>query len=288
MLSYRHAFHAGNHADVLKHVALLVMLEHLQKKDAPLLMVDTHAGGGMYRLDSEAARKLAEFQEGIGRIWQPESSAAPIPAALANYLAAVRELNPDGKLCRYPGSPWFFCRALRLTDSARFFELHSNEFRILAGNLPAGGKARALHGDGLKALKSLLPPPSHRALVLIDPSYETRADYEAVEETLRDAVRRFATGVYAVWYPQITRAEAKKFPARLQKLAEGASPRKIPWLLATLSVSRAGRVPGMWGSGLFVLNPPWGLGEVLKKALPWLSAKLGQSEAAAWTVSSGE
>ncbi|MCL2021445.1 MAG: 23S rRNA (adenine(2030)-N(6))-methyltransferase RlmJ [Betaproteobacteria bacterium] len=290
MLSYRHAFHAGNHADVLKHVALLAMLEHLQKKDTPLLVVDTHAGGGMYRLDSEAARKLVEFQDGIGRIWQPESRISPIPHAVEGYLAAVRELNPDGMLRHYPGSPWFFCRALRPTDSARFFELHPNEFRALVANIPAGGRARAAHGDGLQALKALLPPPSRRALVLIDPSYENRADYEAVEDVLRAAVKRFATGVYAVWYPQIARSEARKFPGRLQKLAEGASPRKIPWLSATLSAHAAGEgdLPGMWGSGLFVLNPPWALAKALTDTLPWLAARLGQGGSATWTLNSGE
>ena len=287
MLSYRHAFHAGNHADVLKHVSLLVMLEHLQKKDTPLLVVDTHAGGGIYRLDSEAASKLAEFKEGVGRIWQPESSA---PAAVKDYLATVRELNQDGRLCNYPGSPRLICRALRPTDSARFFELHPNEFKILAANLPAANKVRAENGDGLKELKSLLPPPSRRALVLIDPSYETRADYEAVEETMRDAIKRLATGVYAVWFPHITRMEAKKFPARLQKLAEGASPRKLPWLLASLRVRRPGQgeQAGMWGSGLFVLNPPWPLRGALQEALPWLTAKLGQGGGASWSIDGSE
>jgi 23S rRNA (adenine2030-N6)-methyltransferase len=267
-----------------------MILAHLRKKETPLLVVDTHAGGGLYRLDSEQARKLAEFQEGIGRIWKPESRVAPPPPAVEEYLAAVRELNPDGRLRQYPGSPWLFCRALRPADTARFFELHPNEFRILAANLPAGGKARAAQGDGLKSLKSLLPPPSRRALVLMDPSYETRADYGLVEEALREAVKRFATGVYVVWYPRIARPEARKFPARLQKLAEGALPRKIPWLGATFSVRAAGQgeSPGMWGSGLFVLNPPWPLAKALEETLPWLVAALGQGEGAAWTLTGGE
>jgi len=288
MLSYRHAFHAGNHADVLKHVALLAMLEQLLKKDKPLLVVDTHAGGGLYRLDSEPAQKLAEFQDGIGRLWDATSS----PRIVDAYLAAVRALNPNKKLRQYPGSPWFFQRALRATDSARFFELHPNEYKQLKANLAASGargnsKVILTQDDGLEALKSLLPPPSRRALVLIDPSYEVRTEYGAVEHALREAIKRFATGVYVVWYPEIDRLEARKFPGRLQKLAAGASPHAIPWLAATLRVRRAGKSSGMWGSSLFVLNPPWQLMEALQEALPWLAARLGQDEGAEATLASG-
>ncbi|MDR1848480.1 MAG: 23S rRNA (adenine(2030)-N(6))-methyltransferase RlmJ [Zoogloeaceae bacterium] len=291
MLSYRHAFHAGNHADVLKHIALSAMLEHLRKKDKPLLMVDTHAGGGLYRLDSEPAQKLAEFQDGIGRIWQTEVRTDSLPRAVEAYLTAVQALNPAGKLRQYPGSPWFFRRALRASDTARFFELHPNEYKLLKANLSANkdGKLIVARDDGLNALKSLLPPPSRRALVLIDPSYEVRAEYGAVENALREAVKRFATGVYAVWYPEIDLLEAREFLPRLKKLAGNASPREIPWLAATLKVRSAGQggFSGMRGSGLFVLNPPWPLMEALQEALPWLAARLGQDEGADSSLTSG-
>ncbi|MDR2638176.1 MAG: 23S rRNA (adenine(2030)-N(6))-methyltransferase RlmJ [Zoogloeaceae bacterium] len=278
MLSYRHAFHAGNHADVLKHVALLAMLRYLAQKETPLLAVDTHAGGGRYVLDSPEAQKLGEFREGIGRIWQGVLQANDAPPAVADYLASVRELNPDGVLRHYPGSPWLMRQALRRTDSLRFFELHSKEARTLARHIPPRDKIRVAQDDGLTLLKSLLPPPSRRALVFIDPSYEVRADYAVVLDTLRDALRRFSTGVYAVWYPRLARLEARQLPERLRRLG-------APWLDATLDVRAVSPDGlGMYGSGLFVLNPPWTLAATLRECLPWLAARLGEDAGAGWNV----
>jgi 23S rRNA (adenine2030-N6)-methyltransferase len=173
MLSYRHAFHAGNHADVLKHFTLIEILRHLRQKAAPFWFVDTHAGAGLYALDSGYATQLAEYRGGIGRLWDRSD----LPAAFDDYLAAVRELNPDGTLRAYPGSPWIARRNLREQDRLRLFELHPTDSQLLADNfrtLGAREQRRSLVQamDGFAGLKALLPPPPRRALVLIDPSYE--------------------------------------------------------------------------------------------------------------------
>ncbi|GHT91166.1 ribosomal RNA large subunit methyltransferase J [Betaproteobacteria bacterium] len=278
MLSYRHAFHAGNHADVLKHVALVQMLDYLIQKPAPLYVIDTHAGAGRYRLDAREAQKLGEFREGIERIWDKQSA----PKTVAAYLTAVREMNPAGELKQYPGSPWLAKRALRTSDRLRLFELHSNESRLLAQNFKgAGREVQTTAGDGLALLKSQIPPPSRRALVLIDPSYETKADYANVLAALKDALKRFASGTYALWYPQIAKIESRQLPERLKRLpATGTD-----WLHVTLRVhAPATDGVGMSGSGMFIINPPWTLADALRDSLPWLTEKLAQDDTAEWKV----
>ncbi|MDR1351140.1 MAG: 23S rRNA (adenine(2030)-N(6))-methyltransferase RlmJ [Zoogloeaceae bacterium] len=275
MLSYRHAFHAGNHADVLKHLVVIDLLRYLTQKPAPLMVIDTHAGAGRYNLAGREAQKLREYQEGIGRVWQAKDA----PVVVTEYLAAVRELNPSGELKQYPGSPWLARQFLRPNDPLRLFELHGNEARALAQTFKNAGRAiRVVKGDGLTLLKSLLPPPERRALTLIDPSYETRRDYSAVIATLKDALKRFATGTYVLWYPQLVCLESRQLPERLKRLP-------ADWLHVSLSV----RAPtadgvGMYGSGMFILNPPWTTADALRQSLPWLARQLAQDEQAAWTL----
>ncbi|MDR0736797.1 MAG: 23S rRNA (adenine(2030)-N(6))-methyltransferase RlmJ [Zoogloeaceae bacterium] len=275
MLSYRHAFHAGNHADVLKHLLLSEMLRYLTQKPAPLMVIDTHAGAGRYSLASGEAQKLREYQDGIARIWQAQDA----PAAVVEYLAAVRELNPSGELRHYPGSPWLARRYLRPADPLRLFELHGNEARALARTFKGAGHAiRIIGGDGLSMLKSLLPPPGRRALTFIDPSYETRHEYSAVVAALKDALKRFATGTYALWYPQLVRLESRQLPERLKRLSAS-------WLHVRLSVrAPAADGVGMSGSGLIVFNPPWTLADALRQSLPWLTERLAQDERAEWQL----
>ena len=274
MLSYRHAFHAGNHADVLKHLALIEMLRYLTQKSAPLMVIDTHAGAGRYDLASRETQKLREYREGIGRIWKARDA----PAAVARYLAAARELNPSGELARYPGSPWLARRFLRPADPLRLFELHGNEANALARTFRGEKATLVVKGDGFALLKSLLPPPGRRALTLIDPSYETRQDYSAVIAALKDALKRFATGIYALWYPCLARLESRQLPGRLKRLSGN-------WLHATLSVrASAADGIGMSGSGLIVFNPPWTLADALRQSLPWLTKRLAQDERAEWTL----
>ena len=283
MFSYRHAFHAGNHADVLKHLVLVQLLRHLATKHAPFWVIDTHAGAGLYALQGEWASRRGEFDDGIGRLWP----CADAPPAVADYLDEVRAVNGgDGQLRHYPGSPFIALRALRERDRLRLFELHGNECKVLAGNIAAAGRnaiRRTIvrREDGFDALKSLLPPPPRRALVLIDPSYEDKRDYRRVLATLRDALARFATGCYAIWYPQVQRHEAAELARRLERIPD------TRWLHATLSV----RAPspdglGLHGSGMFVINPPWTLQPALEASLPWLARVLAQDAAAGFSLRS--
>lgn len=282
MFSYRHAFHAGNHADVLKHTILVQLLVHLEQKETPFWVIDTHAGAGVYSLEGEWATKRGEFADGIGRIWERTDA----PPAVAAYLDAVRALNPDGRMRHYPGSPFIALARLRDRDRLRLFELHGNESEALAHNIREAGRDAQRRtivyaDDGFAALKALLPPPPRRALVLIDPSYEDKRDYTRVSATLRDALVRFATGCYAIWYPQVQRRDSLELARKLERLPHAR------WLHATLTV----RAPsadglGLHGSGVFVVNPPWTLEAALRQTLPWLSDALAQDHGARWSIAS--
>lgn len=276
MLSYRHGFHAGNHADVLKHAVLVQLLAYLTQKDKPLWFVDTHAGAAMYALDEGYAVKNAEFESGIARLWARDD----LPPALADYIAQVRALNPDGALRRYPGSPQLALQLLRAQDRLRMFELHSTESRLLQQYFREDGpRAIAQAGDGFAGLQAVLPPPSRRGLVLIDPSYEDKGDYRQVLAALRDAQKRFRAGVYAVWYPQVQRRESRQFPAQLKQLQEK------DWLHVSLTVRKpAGDGYGLHGSGMFILNPPWLLPKALERAMPYLAKVLAQDESAGFSL----
>ena len=280
MLSYRHAFHAGNHADVLKHLVLVQLTRYLGQKDKPFWYIDTHAGAGCYALDSGYAAKLAEYKDGIGRLWNRRD----LPAALVEYLDLVHRINPDGKLRAYPGSPYFALWTMRAQDRLRLFELHSRDVRLLQENFHDAGKQVVIEPtDGFAGLKALLPPPPRRALVLIDPSYEDKQDYEQVFHSLKEALTRFPTGTYALWYPQLTRLDARDLPQRLKKLPVKS------WLHVALRVGTPTREGfGMHGSGIFVLNPPWTLHASLQETMPWLVEVLGQDEGAGFTLEQQE
>ncbi len=276
MLSYRHAFHAGNHADVLKHSVLIALLRYLGQKDKAFWVIDTHAGAGAYALDSAQAGKLGEYRQGIGRLWER----AELPPLLADYVDQVRKLNPDGRLLHSPGSPFFSWWNLREQDRLRLFELHSRDARLLGDNFQTAGRQVIVSPtDGFAGLKALLPPPPRRALVLIDPSYEEKQDYERVIQALRDALTRFAGGTYMLWYPQLTRLEAHELPQRLKRLPVAA------WLHVALRVCTPAKDGfGMHGSGLFILNPPWTLHDALADTLPFLCKVLGEDDGAGYTL----
>ena len=265
MLSYRHVFHAGNHADVLKHAVLLALLEHFNQKDKSYWLIDTHAGAGGYRLDAGRATTHAEYADGIGRLWQRKD----LPPLIARYVEAVRADNPDGKLRRYPGSPLLALRAMRPTDKLRLFELHPADVKLLAQNIagatPDAQKRVAIkQEDGFAGMKALLPPPPRRGLVLIDPAYEDKRDYMQVVTTVKEGLQRFATGTFMVWYPLLQRNESITLAGKLKKLAPD-------WLNVTLTVQApASDGLGMHGSGLFIVNPPWTLAAQFKETLPWL------------------
>jgi 23S rRNA (adenine2030-N6)-methyltransferase len=275
MLAYRHAFHAGNHADVLKHVALTLVLRHMNLKDKPYRMVDTHAGAGGYSLEGRYAQKKGEFEHGIARLWERDD----LPEALADYVDLVRRFNPAGRLEQYPGSPAFAHMLLRPRDQLRLFELHPTDHRILASYLGEAKDVEVRHADGFEGLKGQLPPHSRRGVVLMDPSYEGHGDYVRVVATLRDALQRFADGVYMVWYPQVQKLEAAQLPKRLEALAPKG------WLHARLTVQEPDSQGfGLAGSGVFVLNPPYTLHDRLLGVLPFLVDTLGQFDGASFLL----
>lgn len=276
MLSYRHAFHAGNHADVLKHFIEVQLLRYLAQKDKPFWYIDTHAGAGCYSLDSGYATQNAEYESGIARLWDRDD----MPAALADYVALVKSINPDGQMKLYPGSPLVAQELLREGDRMRLFELHPSDSELLQQNF-AGYGARVLMqtADGFGALKALLPPPPRRALVLIDPPYEDKQDYQRVVSALKEGLKRFSSGVYAVWYPQLQRSDARQLPEQLKKLPVKS------WLNVALSVQGPSEDGfGMYGSGMFVLNPPWNLHAVLQDVMPYLVKHLGQDGEAGFVL----
>ena len=278
MLSYRHAFHAGNHADVLKHAVLARLIGYLRKKDKPLWYIDTHAGAAGYALNEAWAQKNAEFETGIARLWARDD----VPASLAGYMDEVRALNPDGELRFYPGSAQIAAQMLREQDRMRLFELHSTESRTLKEHFAKDGpRVLVQAGDGFDGLKSVLPPSSRRGLVLIDPSYEDKRDYARARAALEDALQRFATGVYVLWYPIVQRRESQQYPESLKRL------QRKDWLHVALTVKApAADGFGLHGSGLYILNPPWDLPAMLEEAMPYLVKVLGQDEHAMFELAS--
>lgn len=280
MLSYRHGYHAGNHADVLKHTVLVALLRHMALKDKPFWVVDTHAGAGWYRLSHTFAQKTGEWREGIGRIY----GAAHAPPAVADYLGQVRMANgaePGGRPTEsptvYPGSPWIARQLLRTDDRLRLFEMHTSDAPTLIDTLRGDRLVRVTAGDGFAGLRASWPPAPRRGLALVDPSYEVKEDYAQVVDAAADALKRFATGILAIWYPRLARRETDTLPARLMRLSPGN------WLHAALDV-RARSVQGMYGSGVVVLNPPWTLPETLKPAMTWLCQHLGVDAEASTTL----
>lgn len=276
MFSYRHAFHAGNHADVLKHLVLMLCIDHMNSKDKPYTLVDTHAGAGVYAIDSEQAKKTGEYLEGIARLW----NRIDLPAPMKPYMDALQVCSGGLKLRRYPGSPWLAEHFARKNDTLRFCELHSTDFALLRRQFKdAGRRVSVEQADGFEVLKAALPPPSRRGLVLIDPSYEIKSDYMKVAAAIKDALKRFATGTYLVWHPMLPTIEANQLPDKLKKA--GAS----HWLHATLMVrAPATKGRGMHGSGMFVVNPPWTLAAALESCLPFLADTLGLDQGAGWKV----
>jgi 23S rRNA (adenine2030-N6)-methyltransferase len=248
-------------------LVLMLVLRHLGTKDKGYRFVDTHAGAGGYSLLGRYAKKNGEYERGIGLLWTRDD----LPAPLADYVALVRAFNPDGVLAQYPGSPALAQMLLRPQDELRAFELHPTEQKILRATLAGNRRATVYDGDGFIGLRAQVPPPSRRAAVLIDPSYEGNGDYAKVVASLREAVARFAEGIYVVWYPQVSKVEAAQLPRRLAALAPKA------WLHARLSVQEPDAQGfGLAGSGVFVLNPPHTLQATLAATLPYLVDVLGR------------
>lgn len=286
MFSYRHAFHAGNHADVLKHAALVAMLRHLTDKDTALTVIDTHAGAGLYRLDGDYAQTSGEAAQGVQRL-RTAAGSSPLPEALQDYLDLLASFNAPGSKAIYPGSPFLIHRLLRPQDRLKLFEMHPTDAKALAGNvaqLEAGRQVAVVREDGFEGWRKFLPPPSRRGLLLCDPSYEIKSDYARVAGLLDEALKRFATGTYAIWHPIIPRPEAHELPRRLRTLANKAGK---SWLHATLTVKSGKQAVGLPASGMFLVNPPFTLKAALQAALPVLVQHLAQDGHAAFSLDSG-
>lgn len=273
MLSYRHGFHAGNFADVLKHSLLCLTIAELKKKDKPFVYIDTHSGAGAYALQSPFAEKTGEYRQGIGRLY-PSQSAHPL---LDSYVAAVRSLNTGNKLSHYPGSPEFVRVLMRPQDRMQLSELHGSDFAVLQDRYRNDRQISVAQEDGLKNLMKKLPPVQKRGLIFIDPSYEVKEDYSRVVETLVTAHRRFATGVYCLWYPVIRRETVDNLMA---ELAETGIRKQLRVEHCVLPDSEE---LGMTGSGLLFINPPWQLENQARELLPWLNDKLSDGSGT-WSV----
>lgn len=272
-MNYCHAFHAGNHCDVLKHAALCLVLQRLKEKDKPFSVLDTHSGRGLYDLGGEAAARSPEHLGGISRLMDDP---AP-PAPLAPYLDAVRRQNPFGPLRWYPGSPVLIREALRRQDSAKFCELHPEEADALETALANDPRVRIFRRNGYEAIRAFVPPVERRGLVLVDPPFEQRNEYQMLVGGLKDGVRRFATGVFMIWRPVKDRRGYEGFLESVRS----HSPAKT--LNCELNVV-APVEDKLTGSGLFIVNPPYGLAPALAECLAFLAARLRQGPGAGWSL----
>lgn len=263
MLSYQHSFHAGNHADVIKHVTLTLIIGSLLKKDTPFCYLDTHAGSGLYDLYSPNALKNAEFQNGIERLWNQRSA----PSELTPYLQAVKACNQPNQLRFYPGSPAIAQHLLRKQDRLVLCELHPGEHKKLASHFARTKNAYIHHQNGYAGLKAFLPPIEKRGLVLIDPAFELPDEPSRFTQSLMTAAQRFPTGIIAGWFPMTD----KTTPAYIERTLRGGGIRNI---LSIELLVEPPRQDHFYGSTMVVINPPWQLDDSIKKITPWLLSKL--------------
>lgn len=263
MLSYRHAFHAGSHADVLKHVTLLAVLDAMMSKGKPFFYLETHGGAGIYDLASDKSGKVAEFETGIAKLWKRQ----PRQASIVTYLNIIRKMNEGDDLRFYPGSPWF-AKAVVGENRMVISELHASDFTILNDLMRAYRQVKTYQQDGLHTLKSMLPPPERRGVIFMDPSYEIKTDYQAVVNAVQEGLKRFANGVYAIWYPLLKSGQQ-------DTLLRGIAALNVPHAKIELKVPTQGEVR-MYGSGVIILNPPYGLPQHLNEIVNELIPVLGR------------
>lgn len=268
MLSYRHSFHAGNFADVLKHIVLVEILEHLAKKDNAFDYIDTHAGEGLYDLTSVQAEKLREYTTGIDKLKPDEWP------ELERYFDVLQAYNVTDARRYYPGSPKIALALMRAQDKARLFEMHPTDFGLLQKNMASDRRVKVMREDGLKGLLALLPPLSRRALILIDPSYELKNEFAQVSATIVQAYKKFAGGIYAIWYPVVARQPVE----RMEHALKVSGIKKIQRFELAIKADTEGR--GMTAAGMIVINPPWTLMDKMSSLLPRLVEVLSTDNAA--------
>lgn len=274
-MNYRHAFHAGNFADVFKHVLLTLAVESLKRKDKPFVVIDTHAGVGLYDLTGEQATRTGEWAKGIGRVMDDEDD---LPAQLAPYLGAVKAENPDGGLRFYPGSPRLIQGLLRADDRLQLCELHPEDVRLLSGNMRRDLRVKVEHRDGYEALKAYLPPKERRGLVHIDPPFERGDEYVALLAALQDGVRRWASGTFCVWYPIKDPIEGGAF---LSRLVDAGLPKL--WTVEMFIRPPQG-VPRLDGCGMVFVNPPYLVQTGVEAVMQSLTELLALEDGAFWTA----
>ncbi|HBX56909.1 23S rRNA (adenine(2030)-N(6))-methyltransferase RlmJ [Pseudomonas sp. UBA2684] len=267
-MNYRHAFHAGNHADVLKHLILSRLIALLSRKEAPFAYLDSHAGVGLYDLAGDQASRTGEWQDGIARVWQAED----IPDQLLDYLEVIRAMNPDGVLRHYPGSPELARMLTREQDRLHLNEKHPEDGRLLKENM-TGDRRVAVHlGEGWHVPRALLPTREKRVLLLIDPPFEKADELERCAQSLNEAISRMRQAVVAIWYPIKALDQLRRFYRDLEKSSAPKLLRVELYVQATDDATRLN------GSGLVISNPPWGLEDELKQLLPWLAEHLAQGQ----------
>lgn len=268
-MNYRHAYHAGNFADVMKHAVLAQAVTALTRKETPFFVLDTHAGCGSYRLSAEAAQKTGEFKTGIARVLERAESAPP---ALAPYLAALAAANPGGGLDHYPGSPALVRGLMRPQDRLALAELHPEDVVALRRSFAGDRRVGIHHLDGYQTVKALLPPPERRGLVLIDPPFERTDEFERLLTALGRIQRRWPQGIVLVWYPIKAAEPVDRF---LDAVAAAGGPETVAVELLLRPATDPFRLNG---SGLLVVNPPWGLAPALAEMLPWLAGALAPEQ----------
>jgi len=267
MLSYRHAFHAGNHADVLKHLVLLALLQQLRSKDKPFACMDTHSGNGFYEMDSAEARKTGEAGQGILRLWPRADSLSFQDGLLRDYFQLLRQHNST-ELNLYPGSPAIMQSQLRDQDRLTLMELHTTEIEQLRQNFRRDGRISIHHRDGFEGAVALSPPTPRRGLMLIDPAYEDKSDYQRAVKTVQAVHQRWSTGIIALWYPKLGRSRDQSdwLKHKLRAIAGQA--------VIELDVAPQAEEFGMHGSGMLIVNPPWQFAERVEAALAVIRPQL--------------
>lgn len=269
MLSYRHAFHAGNFADVLKHSVLTLVLEYMTRKDKGFYYIDSHSGAGMYQLSDEYAQKTGEYKNGIAKLIENDD----LPEDLQPYIDLVKNLNQEtGELTLYPGSPGIARQFTRRQDSAHLFELHPTDIEHLKAYSQRWNKSHVKQSDGYQGVLGLVPPPNRRGVVLIDPPYELKEDYLKAVRTVVNAYKKFATGTYILWYPVVKRELVEQMQNAFIK-SEVRNLTQVEYCQDADTEEY-----GMTGTGLFIVNPPWQLTSQLDEVLPYLKTKLGHTE----------
>jgi 23S rRNA (adenine2030-N6)-methyltransferase len=277
MLSYRHAFHAGNYADVVKHITLNLIMQALRRKDTPFCYLDTHAGTAFYDLNSQFAQKTGEFKEGIELLWRlPETAIHPLAT---HYMQALRAFNPGQRLNMYIGSAAIARNFLRSNDSMNLMELHPTDVELLKSQFKNDKQVHIHQRDGLEGLIALVPPKQKRGLVLIDPAYELKQDYIEVVETLKIAHKRWQNGIYMLWYPLLSE---QAYQQKMLKKLGSSGIKKI--LVAELNRYPSHTPRAMYGTGLVIINPPYQLEQALKELLPWLWQVLSPQGEGEWRV----